>query len=159
MVSGVRLSDGSPGRNIRTLFGCFFLSKPQAWHGINALAHCMESPKAYGITRQRVFSCALIRYNTACWWYTNPSDLIIFLIVWFSLHRDKKKGHPCDVLSFLHLIYSSACVTVIRQMCRLLTASQACASCGRYSKPRRGRNREYHEVFQTSETTHYEHSE
>ena len=25
---------------------------------------------------------------------------------------------------------------------RLLTASQACASCGRYSKPRRGRNKE-----------------
>ena len=32
---------------------CFILSKPQAWYGINALAHCMESPKAYGITRKR----------------------------------------------------------------------------------------------------------
>jgi len=28
-----------------------FLSKPQAWYGINALAHCMASPWAYGITK------------------------------------------------------------------------------------------------------------
>jgi len=43
----------------------FYLSKPQAWHGINALAHCMESPKAYGITRKRASTilCGLIPYR------------------------------------------------------------------------------------------------
>ena len=41
-----------------------FLSKPQAWYGINTLAYCMESPKAHGITRKRVYvsPCGLIPY-------------------------------------------------------------------------------------------------
>ena len=40
-------------KQVELRFDLFYLSKPQAWHGINALAHCMESPKAYGITRKR----------------------------------------------------------------------------------------------------------
>ena len=36
---------------------------------------------------------------------------------------------------------------------RLLTGSQACDSCGRFSEPRTGRNRKYHEALQASETT------
>ena len=48
-----------------------FLSKPQAW---------------YIITRQRVFSCGLMIYNTTCWWYAIPSELMIYtpygVILW-----------------------------------------------------------------------------
>ena len=54
--------------NVRTFSSdVIFLSKPQAWYGINALTHCMESPKAYGITRKRVYvsPCGLIPYITS----------------------------------------------------------------------------------------------
>ena len=52
-----------------------FLSKPQAWYVINALAHCMESPKAYGITRKRVYAspCGLIPYATSSQFHTATS--------------------------------------------------------------------------------------
>ena len=52
-VTWVRFPYGSPKKITSEPKGSdvIFLSKQQAWHGINALLHCMESPKAYGITR------------------------------------------------------------------------------------------------------------
>ena len=32
----------------------------------------------YLITRQRASYCGLMRYNTSCWWYAIPSDLMIY---------------------------------------------------------------------------------
>ena len=51
----------SPKKITSELFSSdvIFLSKPQAWYGINALAHCIESPKAYGITRKRAYVSSL----------------------------------------------------------------------------------------------------
>jgi len=37
----------------------------QAWYGINALAHCMASPKAYGIN-EGVFPAGLVWNQCAC---------------------------------------------------------------------------------------------
>ena len=48
----------------------FCLSKPQAWHIIAARSavHIIKGgePPLYLITRQRVFSCGLMIYNTLC---------------------------------------------------------------------------------------------
>ena len=76
-VTGVRFSHGSPKKITSELFSSdvIFLSKPQAWYGINALAHCMESPKAYGITRKRVYAspCGSIPYATSSQFHTATS--------------------------------------------------------------------------------------
>ena len=34
-------------------------------------------PPLYLITRQRVSTCGLMIYNTSCWWYAIPSELVI----------------------------------------------------------------------------------
>ena len=48
----------------------FCLSKPQAWHIIAARSAVYiikgGEPPLYLITRQRVFSCGLMIYNTTC---------------------------------------------------------------------------------------------
>ena len=43
-----------PKKNTENSVLGIFLSNPKDWHGITPKA-CMESPRAYGITRQRVF--------------------------------------------------------------------------------------------------------
>ena len=43
-------------------------------------AWCISSASLglYLITRQRVFSCGLMIYNTLCWWYAIPTELMIY---------------------------------------------------------------------------------
>jgi len=46
---------------------CFCLSKPQAWHIITTQSWISSASLGlYIITRQRVFSCGLMIYNTLC---------------------------------------------------------------------------------------------
>ena len=59
---------------------CFFLSNPKDWYVITTQS-CMESPQAYGITRQRVFVLridaihhfVMIPYGTSCQFHTATS--------------------------------------------------------------------------------------
>ena len=54
-----------------------FLSKPQGWYIIAARSavHIIKvgKPTLYLITRQRAFSCGLMRYNASHWWYAATS--------------------------------------------------------------------------------------
>ena len=38
--------------------------------GVRSISPTTAEPLLYLITRQRVFSCGLMIYNTSCWWYT-----------------------------------------------------------------------------------------
>ena len=73
-----------PKKNTENSVLGIFLSNPKDWHGITPKA-CMESPRAYGITRQRVFPLRRDTKRSICSFFVLPltnclKDAIIRLL-------------------------------------------------------------------------------